>query len=229
MKARNLETESIALFSPFRYFPSIRSNLLLLARARAKLRNKISRWNVRGWQTGGRAGSRISRRRCRVSRSKIAKEIRKVEQSTGGKEGRMEKVEENYLEKTMNHFVLPFLYEAMLVKRQDSHLLSFRRGVGGKTWRSRSVWWNRWSIMLEEVWNEISSPLLLFWFEIVCWNRFRSFFSVWWGRNRWSIRLENVWNEISLLFFLLRFFSLLFEIVWDLFKLFLVFEWEWNR
>lgn len=87
----------------------------------------------------------------------------------------MEKVGENYLEKTMNHFVLPFLYEAMLVKRQDSHLLSFRRGVGGKTWRSRSVWWNRWSIMLEEVWNEISSPLLLFWFEIVCWNRFRSF------------------------------------------------------
>lgn len=46
----------------------------------------------------------------------------------------MEKVGENYLEKTMNHFVLPFLYEAMLVKRQDSHLLSFRScvGCGGK-------------------------------------------------------------------------------------------------
>lgn len=67
-----------------------------------------------------------------MSRSKIAKEIRKVEQSTGGKEGRVEKVGENYLEKTMNHFVLPFLYEAMLVKRQDSHLLSFRRGMGRK-------------------------------------------------------------------------------------------------
>lgn len=45
--------------------------------------------------------------------------------------GEEEKVGENYLEKTMNHFALPFLYEESDA-RQDSHLLSFRRGVGNR-------------------------------------------------------------------------------------------------
>lgn len=97
-------------------------------------------------------------------------------------------------------------------------------GIGGKTWRSRSVWWNRWSIMLEEVWSKISFLLLLFWFEIVCWNRFRSFFSVWWGRKSMIDMVgERLKRNLASLF-LIEIFSLLFEIVWGRFKLFLMFD-----
>lgn len=132
LKARNLETGSIALFPPFQSFPSIRSNRLLLARAR----NFGIKFHVETFVVGKQEDVPVREFRVVVvechgvkSRRKSGKlNSQRRERRVGWK--RLGKITWKRRWTTLRFRF--YTKGAMLVKRQDSHLLSFQRGVGNR-------------------------------------------------------------------------------------------------